>query len=434
MRATTRVRGTNGREPIFRSRQRVMRLKARAAVLVVLAALAAGGAAAARPPTPAQKAAIMAAFRSEQGDVAVQKVLVSSADPGYASIGWGFDAGGMSALHDSVLGLTGGAWKVLWTRDKAGARRRRLRLRAGRRRARPAERALPAAREAAGPAGGEERAEADHAAASATATSRRTPGPRPASRTSASPAPMRPGRGRSPSSIPAPGSTSSSATTGSTGRPGSSRCSSRAPARRRSCCSRWRPASASTRPITTRSLARLAVVAALALSAGTASVSNGARAAGTCAPPRASAPSTARITSALLSRTDLWGERLLRAPDGPTLAGASRHLAPLLYARTAKGRPLTASGVYYLPFAEPGGPLGAGTVNLHVADGSEIVSRPRRRPCAAASRSPASATAPASRGSRRPAWPTAGCRSCRRATAGTGRSRSPRGSRRPRRS
>jgi hypothetical protein len=51
--------------------------------------------------------------------VAVQKVLVSSADPGYASIGWGFAAGGMSALHDSVLGLTSGAWKVLWTRDKA---------------------------------------------------------------------------------------------------------------------------------------------------------------------------------------------------------------------------------------------------------------------------------------------------------------------------
>ena len=82
MRVTTRVRGTNGREPIFRSRRHdVMRLKAGAAVLVVLAALAAGGAAAARTPTPAQKAAIMAAFRSEQGDVAVQKVLVSLGRP-----------------------------------------------------------------------------------------------------------------------------------------------------------------------------------------------------------------------------------------------------------------------------------------------------------------------------------------------------------------
>jgi hypothetical protein len=46
-----------------------------------------------------------------------------------------------------------------------------------------------------------------------------------------------------------------------------------------------------------------------------------------------------------------------------------------LYARSAGRQPLTASGVYYLPFAEPEGPLGAGTVALHVADGSEIVSQ-----------------------------------------------------------
>jgi hypothetical protein len=50
-------------------------------------------------------------------------------------------------------------------------------------------------------------------------------------------------------------------------------------------------------------------------------------------------------------------------------------LAPLLYARSAGRRPLTRSGVYYLPFAQPDGPLGAGTVALHVADGSEIVSQ-----------------------------------------------------------
>jgi hypothetical protein len=36
---------------------------------------------------------------------------------------------------------------------------------------------------------------------------------------------------------------------------------------------------------------------------------------------------------------------------------------------------LTSSGVYYLPFAEPEGLLGAGTVALHVADGSEILSQ-----------------------------------------------------------
>jgi hypothetical protein len=114
----------------------------------------------------------------------------------------------------------------------------------------------------------------------------------------------------------------------------------------------------------------LAALAVLALCAGSAPVG----AAGGCAPPRASSAYTARVTEALASRTDLWGNRLLRAPNGPTLAGASGHVAPLLYARMAKGQPLTESGVYYLPFAQPGGPLGAGTVNLHVADGSEIVS------------------------------------------------------------
>src|SRR4051812_32146047 len=96
----------------------MIRLKAGAAVLVMVAALAAGGAAAARPPTPAQRSAIMEAFRSQQGDVAVQQMLVSSADPGYASIGWGYATHGYKALHDSVLGRRSGGWKILWTRDQ----------------------------------------------------------------------------------------------------------------------------------------------------------------------------------------------------------------------------------------------------------------------------------------------------------------------------
>ena len=94
-----------------------------------------------------------------------------------------------------------------------------------------------------------------------------------------------------------------------------------------------------------------------------------------CNAPRATAAYTARVTAALGSKRDLWGEQLLGRPGGPTLAGASGRLAPILYARTAGGGPLTRSGVYYLPFAEPAGPLGAGTVALHVADGSEIISQ-----------------------------------------------------------
>ncbi len=78
---------------------------------------------------------------------------------------------------------------------------------------------------------------------------------------------------------------------------------------------------------------------------------------------------------ALASGRDVWGDELRVAPGGPTLAGARRYLSPLLLARGPKQRPLTDSGVYYLPFAQPNGPQGAGTVALHVADGSQIVAQ-----------------------------------------------------------
>ena len=87
-------------------------------MLLVAATLVVGGAAAARTPTHTQRSAILAAFRSQQGDVAVQKVLVSAAESGYASIGWGFTTHGLAAQHDSVLGFSGGGWKILWTRDR----------------------------------------------------------------------------------------------------------------------------------------------------------------------------------------------------------------------------------------------------------------------------------------------------------------------------
>lgn len=95
-------------------------------------------------------------------------------------------------------------------------------------------------------------------------------------------------------------------------------------------------------------------------------------------PCQASTPGTAyeaRVRAALATGRDVWGEALLATPSGPTLAGARRYLTPLLLARGPKGTQLTESGVYYLPFAQPDGPRGAGTVALHVADGSQIVAQ-----------------------------------------------------------
>ncbi len=94
-----------------------MKVKVPAAALVLAAALAAGGAAAARSPTPTQKAAITAALRSQQGEVSIQAIIVSTANPGYASMNWGFANGGRSAQNNSLFMLAGGNWKVLWTRE-----------------------------------------------------------------------------------------------------------------------------------------------------------------------------------------------------------------------------------------------------------------------------------------------------------------------------
>ena len=100
----------------------------------------------------------------------------------------------------------------------------------------------------------------------------------------------------------------------------------------------------------------------------------GGAAPGACADPRASASHALRVASALRSGRDVWGEALLASPDGPTYEAARRYLPPLLYARAPGKRPLTDSGVYYVPFGQPLGVQGAGTVALHVADGSQVIS------------------------------------------------------------
>jgi len=83
------------------------------------------------------------------------------------------------------------------------------------------------------------------------------------------------------------------------------------------------------------------------------------------------------VDRALSAKRDVWGNALLRSAGGPTYEGVRRYLKPLLLAGHAagnKGKLLTDSGVYYLAFGQPLGAQGAGSVALHVADGSQIVS------------------------------------------------------------
>ena len=94
-----------------------------------------------------------------------------------------------------------------------------------------------------------------------------------------------------------------------------------------------------------------------------------------CPRARLSSRYVKRVGRALRSRRDSWGETLLAAPDGPTYERAQRFLTPLLLARAKNGRLLTDSGVHYTHFSQPPNLRGATSVALHVADGSQIISR-----------------------------------------------------------
>ena len=61
--------------------------------------------------------------------------------------------------------------------------------------------------------------------------------------------------------------------------------------------------------------------------------------------------------------------------DGPSYAAATRFLTPLLLGQQRGRRPLTRSGVYYLPFALPLNVVGPAVFALHVADGSQVITR-----------------------------------------------------------
>ena len=81
------------------------------------------------------------------------------------------------------------------------------------------------------------------------------------------------------------------------------------------------------------------------------------------------------VNRAVSSKRDVWGEQLLSRPGGPTYEAASAFLAPIIYGQQRRHRPLTASGIYYLAFSYPYNAFGSTAYALHVADGSQIITR-----------------------------------------------------------
>jgi hypothetical protein len=69
---------------------------------------------------------------------------------------------------------------------------------------------------------------------------------------------------------------------------------------------------------------------------------------------------------------DVWGAQLAK---NPTFAAAQKKLPPILFGTQRSHKPLTKSGVYYLALSYPTGVNAPETFALHVADGSQIISR-----------------------------------------------------------
>jgi hypothetical protein len=94
-----------------------------------------------------------------------------------------------------------------------------------------------------------------------------------------------------------------------------------------------------------------------------------------CKPRPLSTAYSASVQQAVASGRDLWGEQLLRAPGGPTLAGARSFLKPLSRAVQWYRQPLTPTGSYYVPLSFPFSAHGSTVFALHVADGSGVMTR-----------------------------------------------------------
>jgi hypothetical protein len=96
-----------------------------------------------------------------------------------------------------------------------------------------------------------------------------------------------------------------------------------------------------------------------------------------CPQPAPDPAYAASVNDALAAKQDVWGNQLLANPAGPTYAAAAGYLHPLLLVGPPLGSQpyrLTRSGVYYLAFGRPAEGRHPRTIDLHVADGSQIVS------------------------------------------------------------
>ena len=124
---------------------------------------------------------------------------------------------------------------------------------------------------------------------------------------------------------------------------------------------------------------RAAILGIFILVAATAAVGGQARVGGdgSCPPQQVDGAYASRVNAALGARQDVWGNELLRVRGGPTYAGVQAYLHPLMLVGPPAGdspNRLTDSGIYYLALGRPGGPGTPRSLNLHVADGSQIVS------------------------------------------------------------
>ena len=123
-------------------------------------------------------------------------------------------------------------------------------------------------------------------------------------------------------------------------------------------------------------LAGVGLVAVLACAAAAAAGSG--RSGAQCLPIASEPNYLNGLLQTLPLKRDAWGDQLLAAAGGPSYDAVRAKLHPLfLVGRPAGLRPkrLTDSGVYYLAFGIPSGPDGTARVQLHVADGSQVVSQ-----------------------------------------------------------